>query len=187
MKKWFLVFVFIIIHLSTTVYAQQEVENLTTREGMYLELGGRGDPDAIGGEIGVSGYVSEHLSLKGGLAFLASESFDDTFVGGTLGVRYNIAKRLSPFVGFGVFAGYSEETVSAEDDGIDNDEDGDIDEDGEEKEVIKDVFGSVYPEVGFHFWATDTVRLTLTSKYHLTTEGRENYFWVFSFGIVFMF
>ncbi|UCF85941.1 MAG: hypothetical protein JSV50_10010 [Desulfobacteraceae bacterium] len=171
MKKWAILFLTLLFGLSSSVYAQSNAYTFSNRGGLYVELGGRSDPDSIGGELGIYAYASEHFSLRVGLAFLASESVDDVFAGGNLGARYNFGKRFSPFIGFGVFAGYSEETLSAENDGIDNDYDGYIDEFGEEKEVVDNVIGSIYPELGIHFWGTDTTRFTFTGKYFITTEG----------------
>lgn len=99
-------------------------------------MGARPDPSTIGGEIGISSYVSENLSLIAGLAFLGSENFDDEMFGGAnLGARFNLDKRLSPFLGFGAFVGYSKEEVPAEEDDIDNDDDGTVDEEGEKKKL----------------------------------------------------
>lgn len=150
--------------------------------GLYFELGGRDDPDSFGGEIGFAYYVKDYLSVRGGLTFLASEGFDDNFTGGTLGVRMNIPHRFSPFVGCGVFGGFAREQVSAEDDFIDNDGDGSIDEPGETEYEVDNIIASIYPEAGIHYWATDTSRLTLSAKYHMTSEGRDNDFWLFCFG-----
>ena len=167
--------------------AQSDNDSFSGRIGIYGELGGRANPDSVGGEIGLSVYTTENLSLRAGLAFLSSESFEDTFGGINLGLRYNVGKKISPFVGFGAFGGYSEETVSAEDDRIDNDDDGRIDEFGEEKKVLNDVIVSIYPEAGIHFWATDKSRITFSGKYHFTSEGRDFDFWLFSLGFMFLF
>lgn len=188
MKKWTIIFGVALFALSTTtVHAQSQGDTFTNRSGMYAEFGARSDPDAIGGEFGLSRYISEHLSLRGGLAFLASDSFNDIFAGGTFGARYSLGKRISPFIGLGIFAGDSEETVPAEDDNIDNDEDGFIDESGEKKEIVDDVIASIYPELGLHLWVTETTRLTFASKYHITTKGRDHDFWLFTFGFAILF
>ena len=150
------------------------------RFGEYVELGGRANPDSAFGSIGFFEEVSDQITLKGGISFLASESFDDIFTGGNLDVQYSLGMRFSPFIGAGVFAGYSEEIVSAEDDNIDNDDDGFVDESGEEKSIVDDVIASVYPEAGFHYWITEEVKLAFSGKYHVVTEGREYDFWIFS-------
>ncbi len=187
MEKYYLICLIVVFSLSSRVYAQSEFPSLDGRGGVYIELGGRSDPDAIGGEIGISHYASEDVSVRGGLAFFASDSSDDIFGGGTLDVRFNLGKKISPFLGFGVFVGYSDETVSAENDDIDNDDDGSIDEDGEEKAIVTDLFASIFPEVGIHFFVSDTTRLTVASRYQMTTEGRDNDNWIYNFGIAFIF
>jgi len=155
--------------------------------GFYVELGGSSDPDTILGGTGVWAEVSDYITLKGGLSLLASESFDDTFTGGNLDLHISFGSRFSPYVGAGIFAGYSRERVSADDDDIDNDGDGFVDERGEEKTVVKDVIASVYPEAGFYIWITDDLKLSFSGKYYVTTEGREDDFWIFSSGFNFTF
>jgi len=155
--------------------------------GFYVELGGSSDPDTILGGTGFWAEVSDYVTLKGGLSLLASESFDDTFTGGNLDLHISFGSRFSPYVGAGIFAGYSRERVSADDDDIDNDGDGFVDERGEEKTVVKDVIASVYPEAGFYIWITDDLKLSFSGKYYVTTEGREDDFWIFSSGFNFTF
>ncbi len=104
-----------------------------------------------------------------------------------MGVRFQVGRIISPFLVFGVFAGFSDETVSAEDDDIDNDDDGAVDEDGEEKTIVTDILASTYPEVGVHFFVSDTTRFTISSKYQITTEGRDSDYWIHNFGIAFIF
>ena len=86
--------------------------------GVYVELGGSSNPDAFWGGIGFWGEISDYVTLKGGLSLLASESFDDTFTGGNLDLHFSFGTRFSPFVGAGIFGGYSRERVFAEDDNI---------------------------------------------------------------------
>ncbi|MFC1849515.1 hypothetical protein ACFL27_04820, partial [candidate division CSSED10-310 bacterium] len=155
--------------------------------GLNVELGGAVDPDVIGGHAGICGYVTPVLSLKGGFSFLASEDFDDFFGGLELAMRASFPTRISPFVGLGLFAGYSNKYVSADEDGIDNDGDGEVDESGEEDKVIDNVLASIYPEAGSHFWITDFFRLTLTAEYHYTTEGRDHDYLIYRVGFSFIF
>jgi len=130
---------------------------------MFIDLGGRTDPVAIGGGIGLLGEIYDRFTLRTGLSFLGLEN-DYLFYGGNIGLRYRFGHRLSPFIGLGVFAGYSEKEVSAEDDNIDNDEneDGFVDESGERKETIAGSIASSFPELGIHYWVTDKTRLTLS-------------------------
>ena len=167
--------------------AASDNPEFSCKSGLYLELGGRAEPDTVGGECGLFMYTSENMSTVFGLAFLASEGFDDIFTGASLGIRFSTDSRISPFIGMGVFGGYSKEEVKAEHDRIDNDEDEFIDEPGETKEVIKDVIGSIYPEIGLHVWCNDRTRLTVTGKYYITTEGREYDFWLYNLGIAISF
>jgi hypothetical protein len=162
-------------------------KDLSIPDGLYVQLGGGTEPDAIGGEVGYFGYQTENLCYVAGIGFLASERFDDLFVGANLGFRLSAGHTVSPFVGMGVFAGYSKKFVGAEDDNVDNDEDGDVDEEGEEKEVVDHVIASIFPEVGLHVQIAPDSRMTLSGRYHMTTEGRENDFWVYSLGFTFLF
>lgn len=183
------IFFFSILSFTLTAAAEPSSHGGANLEnpGIYVELGAGSDPNAIGGEVGFFGYENENLSYVGGLGFLASESFDDLFVGANLGIRFSVGHVISPYVGMGVFAGYSKKNVGAEDDNEDNDDDGDVDEEGEEKEVIDNVIGSLYPEIGVHIWTSNTSRITFSGKYHMTTEGRENDFWMYSLGFGFLF
>lgn len=190
MKHWPLVCLIVFLSLPSWVCAQDELQAEPENIGLYVELGAGADPNVMGGEIGIFGYANDHLSIRGGIAFLASERFDDVFSGANLGVRLNLFSQkavVSPFIGMGLFAGYTKEEEGAEDDGIDNDDDGTIDESGEKKEIIEDVIGTVYPEVGIHIWASPTSRLTFSGKYNMTTEGRENDFWIYNMGFAFKF
>jgi opacity protein-like surface antigen len=157
------------------------------KNGVYGELGGREKPDAVAGEIGLAGYGTENLSFRFGFSFLASENFDDIYTGLTAGARYDLGSRFSPFVGIGIFAGETTEDVPAANDGYDNDDDGFVDEYGEERTRTTGTMLSLYPEVGVHLWVTRATRLTVAGKYHVTTEGRDSDFWLYSFGIAYMF
>jgi len=168
---------------SSSIKADGSIEIPDYKTGIYCELGGRADPDIIGGEIGLYRYQSEILSLSGGLSFLASEDLADLFTGLNVGARLNTPGPLQAFIGLGVFLGYSKERASADNDWIDNDDDGFTDEYGEEKEIIDNVLGSIYPEAGIHLWISDKTRLTLTAKYQITTEGSDHNFWMYNFGI----
>ena len=103
--------------------------------GIYVELGGSSNPNAFWGGIGLWGQISDQVTLKGGFSLLASENFDDTFTGANLDLHFSLGTRFSPYIGAGIFAGYSRERVIAENDNIDNDDDGFIDEKGEKKQL----------------------------------------------------
>ncbi len=153
--------------------------------GLYVQLGGGDEPDTIGGEIGYIYMEEKHFAFKGGISFLSSESFEDYFVGLNLSVRTKLKYKVYPFVGLGVFAGYSEKEVSADNDGKDNDDDGVVDESGEKDKEINDVMASVFPEFGLHFQLSDSSGITLSARYNYTSEGREHDFWMCSLEIHF--
>jgi len=161
--------------------------DLQSPDGIYLQLGAGSEPDAIGGEVGYIGFQNENVAYVAGLGFLASERFEDLFVGASLGIRLSVGQVVSPFVGAGVFAGYSKKNVKADDDDEDNDGDGEVDEGGEEKSVIDDVIASVYPEVGISVMIAPDSQIILSGRYHITTEGRSDDFWIYSLGFGFLF
>lgn len=182
--KRFCLLVLICLLFSVSGFAET---TYTGKNGMYADLGGRSEPNAVGGEFGYATYVTENLSYRGGLSFLTTEETQKFFGGVNLGMRFNLNFPLSPFVGVGAFAGTSKREVSAESDEKDNDDDGLIDERGEIDEEIDGIMASVYPEVGVHIWTTKNSRLTISGKYHVTSEGREHDFWLYSAGISFFF
>ncbi|MDE0837939.1 MAG: hypothetical protein OSB41_02705 [Kiritimatiellae bacterium] len=148
----------------------------------FVEVSGRANPDVVGGDMGVLGWFNGHLSAKGSLSFLASEPLDDFFTGVNISLQTQFPWRFSPYVGVGAFAGYSREDVRAENDDRDNDHDGYTDERGEEKSVVDNVTSSVYPELGLLLWIKDDVRLSLSGRYHISSEGREFDAWVYAVG-----
>ena len=79
--------------------------------------------------------------------------------------------------------GYAKEVVPADDDWVDNDDDGFVDESGEDKERFSGFLASVYPEVGGHFWWTPRLRLTGFGRYMFTTEGRDQDDWLIGGGL----
>jgi hypothetical protein len=162
-------------------------ENQTDKPGFYAEMGFGNDPSTLGGEMGLFMLSNEVLMMKGGLGFLLSENFKDVFVGTHLGMRLCVPGKISPFIGVGVFGGYTKKEFNADDDGIDNDGDGKIDEPGEKDTEIDDVIGTFYPEAGINIWSSPTSCLTLSGKYNYTSKGRENDFWSFNFGFMFLF
>jgi hypothetical protein len=190
MKTYLIGFLMAALALSSQALALENSDSSNEMGGIYADLGGGSDPDVIGAKMGLFGYMHNHLSMHGGIACLASEKFDDIFVGADGGFRLHLLKpeaRVSPFVGMGLFGGYTKKNVSAEDDDIDNDDDGEIDEEGEEKRVIDNVMGLVYPEIGLRIRLAEDSRMILSGRYNLTTEGRESDFWLFSLGFEWLF
>ena len=171
---------FIVVGCCFSQNHENSSEIATDRSYVFVELGGRKNPNSFGGTLGISYRASENLSTLFGLSLLASEAFDDTFGGASLGIRLHAASRISPFVGVGVFGGYSKERVSSNNDGKDNDKDGFVDEADEKDEVTDNVLFSGYPELGVHIWATETLRISCNAKYFITTEGRGLDFWSYN-------
>jgi hypothetical protein len=157
----------------------------TGPKGSYIEIGGQTDPAAIGIGLGGFNYNYRYLSTRMALYVLGSESVDDVFFGADAGVRMELGTRVSPFVGLGGYYGYHSDQIPAENDKLDNDGDGQVDEDGEKDVNIDRSMATIYPEAGLHIWIDNVNRLTLSGKYHITTEGRDSDFWLFCFGIYF--
>lgn len=153
--------------------------------GYFVSGGVMSRPDAkkeLGGvDIGVEGYATSFLTTRGSLMFMTNG--DDWFTGADLGMRVQTPTRLAPFAGAGLFAGYAKEVVPADDDWIDNDDDGFTDERGEDRERFSDFLISVYPEVGAHFWWTPNLRLTTFGRYLVTSEGRDDDDWLIGGGL----
>ncbi len=153
--------------------------------GMFVSGGAYVRPDSQSGmgaiDVGVESYVTSYLTTRGSLTLFAGGG--DLFTGLDLGMRLQSPSRLAPFAGAGTFAGYAREVVPADDDWIDNDEDGFIDEHGEDRERFSGFLLAVYPEVGTHFWWTPNIRLTGFGRYLVTTEGRDDDDWLIGGGV----
>jgi len=146
----------------------------------YIGMTGRVDPDSIGGEIGGVFQGSEYFSGRLSLALLYSENIDENFfTGANLGLRISLPYRISPFLGIGAFGGYTKETISAEDDFTDNNDDGIVDEHGEEKEAIDEVLFSIYPEVGLIIWITESFGISGNASYQIASAGRDHDYWYY--------
>lgn len=158
---------------------------LSDVSGIYVSTGVAARSDAarglLGADIGVERYITSFYTARGSL--LGMTDGEDYFTGLDLGLRLQSPSRLAPFVGIGGFAGYAKESVSAERDGVDNDEDGFADEWGEEHERVSGAMAAAYPEIGVHLWWTPRVRLTGLGRYLFTTEGRDADDWWLGAGI----
>jgi hypothetical protein len=132
-------------------------------------------------DVGGEAYLTS--SVTGRISWMGMGNGDDWFTGADAGVRLQTPTRLAAFVGAGVFAGYAEETIPADDDWKDNDDDGLVDERGEDDERISGTLATVYPELGAHFWWTPKVRLTSYGRYMVTTEGSSASDWQFGVGL----
>jgi hypothetical protein len=134
-------------------------------------------------ELGFEGYATSYFTTRAGL--IAAVNADDLYFGGELGARLQPPTRLAPFVGVGAFAGYAEDSVPAENDNVDNDDDGSVDEWGEEKDQFTGVLAAMYPETGVHFWWTPNVRISGMGRYLITSEGRDADGWYYTASIAF--
>jgi hypothetical protein len=152
-------------------------------DNLYLDISMRSDPTVVGAEIAVAHAYGDYLSARIGFEALASETPHYFFGGFTAGARLTLPWRLAPFVGVGGFIGWWDEEVRAEAHLVADDWDGVGDEIGETKEVITDGVIVVYPEVGIHLWLADSVRLTLSGRYHVTTAGGEHDAWLANVGL----
>lgn len=153
--------------------------------GFFVSGGLMSRPDAkselLGIDVGMEGYVASFATTRASLMFMSDG--DDWFTGADLGLRIQSPTRLAPFAGVGMFAGYAKEVVRADDDWIDNDDDGFTDEDGEDRERFSDFLVSVYPETGVHFWWTPSLRLTGFGRYMVTSQGRDDDDWLIGGGL----
>lgn len=131
----------------------------------------------VGCEAYFTSYLTGHASLMG----MVNE--EDWFTGLDGGYRLQTPTRLAPFVGVGGFVGYANETIDADDDWVDNDDDGFIDEWGEEKKRFSGSMAAVYPEFGAHFWWNPSFRISSYGRYMVTTDGRDSDAWQFGFGV----
>ena len=142
----------------------------------YIGIAGTDDPTTLGLEIGGTQYRSPSFEQRGGIKGLLGTGDSDLFGGLDLGVRLQSPSRLAPFIGLGTYLGISAFPHNAEDDNLDNDDDGSIDELGETR---RHVFFAVYPELGAHFWLKHDVRATLSAQYHMSTSGSDYNYWFF--------
>ena len=132
-------------------------------------------------DVGAEGYFTSYLTGRASLMGMGNG--EDWFTGADVGMRLQTPSRLAPFVGVGLFGGFAREIVPADDDWVDNDDDGFIDERGEDDKRISGSLAAFYPEVGAHLWWTPRVRLTSYSRYVMTTEGRDADDWLFGIGL----
>ncbi|MGB7326908.1 MAG: hypothetical protein WBD31_18675 [Rubripirellula sp.] len=128
-------------------------------------------------EIGYTGYQTSYLTNR--MGFILAANDNDYYIGGETGLRLQTPTRLAPFVGAGLFLGASSTRKNAENDDVDNDDDGSVDEDGETEFAFDGALAAVYPECGIHFWWSPRLRLSGFGRYMVTTEGRNADTWYF--------
>ena len=112
-----------------------DARHLAGKGGTFYGGAGQSDPFAGGLEVGGFSYPTSWLEGRASLALLASSAGENLFYGLNLGIRAQSPTRLAPFVGVGIggFQGVIDDSELADNDGIDNDDDGFIDEQGEEE------------------------------------------------------
>lgn len=157
-----------------------DARHVADRSGISFGASWAEDPLSAGAEIGWFEYVNASVEQRAALKGLVGTGAEDWFAGLDLGLRTQLPSRLAPFAGVGTYLGANSRSELATGDGRDNDGDGSIDEFGERDNEYS-FLGSVYPELGIHFWLNGSTRLTASAQYHLTTEGRDADFWFIGF------
>jgi len=153
-----------------------DARHVDGKTGWTLGAGAGGSPATAGASFGGFCFPTHWSEFNYSLTGLAGTGAADWFIGPEVGVRIQTPTRVAPFAGVGGFLGINRFYENAENDGIDNDDNGFVDEPGEDEDGYK-AFAAVYPEVGIHAWLNGTTRLTLSSRYYVTEEGRADDFW----------
>jgi hypothetical protein len=162
-----------------------DARHLAGKGGRWIGGAGGHSPNTGGAEFGYFFYPSAWTEVGLGLTGLIGTGAKDWFVGPQASLRIQSPTRIAPFAGVGAFAGFNRHGVSADNDGLDNDDDGSIDELWEKRSDYN-AFAGVYPEVGVHLWTNGARRITANARYYITEDGRDTDFWFFgiSFGWV---
>lgn len=169
-------------NVAKTIKQAVDARHVRGKQGFYIAGAGRDDPVAAGAEAGIFGYAEPWCEYRAGLSGLLHETGDHPLSGGMIGsARLQVPSRLAPFVGLGVYGGWAG-LESAEDDGIDNDDDSFVDEPGENDSAFA---LAVFPEVGAHFWLNHRTRITTSVTYYVTNQGRDDDFLFYSVGLSF--
>ncbi len=131
-----------------------------------LEMWAEQDIQLVGVDASLSRCLDRYIEVRGGLSYYADSEF--LYKGVTGSWRFRFGRAVSPYVGVGVLAGFGEKEVEANNDGIDNDDDGFVDEADEEK-TLYDASIYAYPEVGLEVMANGYGLMLSARKYY----GRE--------------
>jgi hypothetical protein len=108
------------------------------------------EEDAIAGmDVAYSNCLSEFSNFRFGLSYFSDDGV--AYEGFTASFRLQHGDTIVPFFGIGALVGFSEDSVPATNDGIDNNGDGFIDEPGE---TVTQREGNAffYPEAGIAFY-----------------------------------
>lgn len=163
-----------------------DARHLDEKSGWTLGAGAGGSPATVGGTLGGFYYLEPWAEVNYALTGLAGTGAHDWFLGPEVGFRVQTPTRVAPFAGVGGFLGINRFYEDADNDGVDNDDDGFTDEFGEEDDRYKAIT-AVYPEVGIHAWLNGKTRLTASGRYYVTDEGRDDDFWYLGFSLSWLF
>ena len=148
--------------------------------GWFVSGGGqflaKSDAPIVGAEVGYEYYPTSYYSQR--ISGLLLSDSNQGFAGMDLGARFQTPTRLAPFAGVGMYNGFSRGEIDSDRDGLDNDDDKAIDEEGEKKSIVDGYILAVYPEFGAHFWLNGSGRITLYTRYFVTSEGRDQDQWL---------
>jgi hypothetical protein len=144
-----------------------DARHVEGKHGLYGGAAASRDPIGAAMEGGVFGFPSAWSEVRLGLAGLAHDGDNELSAGLIAGARVQLPTRLAPYAGAQIYAGLSD-TLDAEGDGVDNDDDFFIDEPGEE--IGSDLILAVAPELGVHYWLTSQWRLSGGVDYRLTSD-----------------
>ena len=77
--------------------------------------------------------------------------------------------------------------MAANNDDIDNDDDGIVDEEDETRHATGKILSAIYPEAGIHLAITGDGLMTVATRYNVTTQGREFDHWMITLAFTFPF
>jgi len=158
--------------------------------GLLAELAVADDPGYLGLRLGLHA-AGETGSLTLGVGLLGAELHEDLMMEGFLSLRRHLfpmrRQWLVPFAGLGVTLAAAGESFPAEEDDVDNDNDGAVDEDGEESSRITDLFAGLTPEVGLLIQPRANLSFCPLFRYYLKSTGLDDSQWVFALGLHFNF
>jgi hypothetical protein len=154
--------------------------------GLQLELATANDPGLLGVRLGLH-VASESQSVVLGVGLLGAELHEDLLMEVYASYRKHLVpmhqQALVPFVGLGGMVAFSSESYPAEDDDVDNDNNGAVDEDGEEATRVTDLFAGLTPELGLLIYPRQGVSFCPVLRYYVKSTGLDDSQWVFALGV----
>lgn len=146
-----------------------------TRQGnVALGVGASGNNLQLYGTLGLGNLAEEHPELE-----------DQLLANVTGGVRLHAPiPWVKPFAGLSVRLGSISNEVPAENDDIDNDNDGAVDEDGEMEDI--DLYSelTLFGELGARIKVSDPVAIIVDAKYPIFWSEGEREEWFYGFSLV---